>query len=71
MITQSQDLAQRVTEALLEDERTSESGIEVINQRGLVTLAGSVKNEAIRQAAEQLARQQAGVVTVVNELKIA
>jgi osmotically-inducible protein OsmY len=52
------------------DPRTKNAGIEVASNQGVVTLTGTVKSEAIREAAEDIARRQEGVVTVINELKV-
>ncbi len=67
---QLMELVERVTEALLRDPRTRNSVIEVANDRGIVTLKGSVEKEAISQAAEEITREQEGVITVINEIKI-
>lgn len=64
------DPRQAVENALLEDPRTTEAILDVANNRGVVTLTGTVDSEEIRQAAEEIARQQQGVLTVVNELKV-
>jgi osmotically-inducible protein OsmY len=55
---------------LADDARTSEFGIEVIDNNGLVTLKGTVDSEEASEAAEQIARQQEGVVSVVNDVEI-
>ncbi|HEX6304474.1 MAG TPA: BON domain-containing protein [Anaerolineales bacterium] len=64
------DPRQAVENALLEDPRTTEAILDVANNRGVITLTGTVDSEEIRQAAEEIARQQQGVLTVVNELKV-
>lgn len=64
------DPRQAVENALLEDPRTTEAILDVANNRGVITLTGAVDSEEIRQAAEEIARQQQGVLTVVNELKV-
>ena len=64
------DPRQAVENALLEDPRTTEAILDVANNRGVITLTGTVDSEEIRQAAEEIARQQPGVLTVVNELKV-
>ena len=69
-MTQLNDVGQRVANALLEDPRTKENVIEVANERGIVTLTGTVDSDETRQAAEEIARQQTGVISVVNELKV-
>jgi osmotically-inducible protein OsmY len=71
MMTQSPaDPGQRVSNALLEDPRTEEAIIDVANERGIITLTGSVDSEETRQAAEEIARDDQGVISVVNELKV-
>ena len=67
---QLMELIERVTEALLKDPRTRNSVIEVANDRGIVTLKGTVEKEQIRQAAEEIAYEQKGVITVINEIKV-
>jgi osmotically-inducible protein OsmY len=70
MTTLADDLGQRVANALMEDPRTGEALIDVANDRGIVTLTGTVESDEVRTAAEVIARKQHGVVTVVNELKV-
>ncbi len=60
----------RVMDALYSDPRTSEAMIDVSNDRGIVTLKGTVDSEEIRQAAEHIARQQEGVTIVINAIKV-
>lgn len=60
----------RITAALADDQRTALVPIEVIVDRGIVTLKGTVPTPAIRAAAETIARCQPSVVTVINELEI-
>ena len=62
---------QRVANALLEDDRTEDAIIEVTNERGIITLTGTVDSEETRQAAEEIARDDQSVISVVNELKVA
>jgi osmotically-inducible protein OsmY len=71
MVTRSTELADRVSQALMDDERTREALIDVVNNQGVVTLSGVVKSHEMRDVAEQIVRQQQGVITVVNDLKIA
>jgi osmotically-inducible protein OsmY/sporulation protein YlmC with PRC-barrel domain len=63
-------IAARVTVALLDDPRTGTSVIETISQRGTVTLKGQVDSPEIREAAEEVATQQTGVISVVNGLEV-
>ena len=70
VLKSSTELADRVTQALMNDERTREAAIDVVNNQGVVTLSGAVKSAVVRQAAEEIAKQQPGVITVVSELVI-
>jgi osmotically-inducible protein OsmY len=70
MITTHAGIKERIAEALLEDPRTRDYGIEVIDDRGVVTLGGNVASEEVRQAAEMIVRQLPGVISVINTLRI-
>jgi osmotically-inducible protein OsmY len=59
----------RITAALADDPDTADIPIEVIVDRGIVTLEGVVPSFEIRAKAEQIARQTPGVVTVINDLE--
>jgi len=60
----------RVTAALLDDLRTSTAVIKVLSEQGVVTLRGQADSPRVREAAEEIAAEQRGVVQVVNELEI-
>lgn len=60
----------QVSVALATDPRTRNAVIEVIDDRGLVTLKGQVNSPSARQFAEDVAAGQPGVTGVVNELLI-
>lgn len=60
----------RVVQALLSDPRTHVSVIEVINESGIVTLQGKVDHIEIRDAAQEIASSQPGVLSVVNALEV-
>ena len=63
-------IVDRVMDALINDPRTKNAQIDVVNDRGIVTLQGTVKKDDVRRAAEEIARRQDGVITVINEIKI-
>jgi osmotically-inducible protein OsmY/sporulation protein YlmC with PRC-barrel domain len=63
-------LVGQVTAELAADRRTALVPIEVIADRGVVTLQGAVPTPEIKTAAEAIARRVPGVVTVVNELEV-
>jgi hypothetical protein len=68
--TTDNEIISRVSNALAADERTAKVPIEVIAQRGLVTLEGEVANREIRRLAEEIAAGQPGVIKVINDLAI-
>lgn len=44
--------------------------VSVASERGVVTLNGKVDGEAVRQAAEEVAEAQEGVVEVIDDLAV-
>lgn len=62
--------ASRVEEALAESPRTEDLIMDVVYENGIVTLTGTVPSHDAREAAEQVARQQEGVIEVVNDLAV-
>ncbi len=69
-LTTDTEVVARVTAALLEDPRTARYAIEVASEHGIVTLSGVVPSEEVKRAAEEIARRQKGVVTVINALEV-
>ncbi|NPA90616.1 MAG: BON domain-containing protein [Chloroflexi bacterium] len=69
-LTTDTEVVARVTAALLEDPRTSRYPIEVVSEHGIVTLSGVVPSEEVKRAAEEIARRQKGVITVINALEV-
>jgi osmotically-inducible protein OsmY/sporulation protein YlmC with PRC-barrel domain len=65
------NVALQVSATLAAHPRTEQALIEVIHDRGVVVLQGQVENMAVRTAAAEIAGQQPGVKTVVNELIVA
>lgn len=70
MDTPASNVTRQISEALYEDSRTRKSIIDVSCNQGIVVLSGKVKSLAVLQAAEEIARAQPGVISVVNELKV-
>jgi len=70
MDTPMANLNNQILEALQNDSRTKKAIIEVAVLGGIVTLTGTVKSGSIRQAAEAITRNQEGVISVVDELKV-
>jgi osmotically-inducible protein OsmY len=63
-------IVKNVEEGLMADKRTQNANIEVTNQRGIVTLSGVVESDEIASTAEEIARDQSGVIKVVNSLQV-
>lgn len=63
-------LAEQITRALIEDERTEDSAIEVINNNGVITLEGTATSNEARDAAEEIARRHDGVISVTSDLEL-
>ena len=63
-------IVEEITAALSTDPRTDVVVVGVINERGVVSLKGQVGDPNTREAAEEIARRQPGVVDVINELEV-
>jgi osmotically-inducible protein OsmY len=61
----------RVAEALGEHPETSDAVIEVIAERGIVTLEGTVDSVEARTVAARVAAAQPDVISVTNSLRVA
>ena len=64
------NLEDMVSEALLITDDIGHAIIEIEHAEGIITLKGTVESEQDRLIVETLARQQAGVVDVINNLHI-
>ena len=64
------EIAKQIEESLMADERTQDTSIEVANERGIVTLSGEVESDIIAAAAQDIARNQSGVIKVINSLQV-
>jgi len=64
------DQMMQIAKALAADARTVDAVIEAINENGIITLAGTVKDASVKRAAEEIARSQPGVISVINALKL-
>jgi osmotically-inducible protein OsmY len=59
-----------VSEALLLNDVIGRAVIEIEDAGGIITLKGTIESEQDRSIAEALARQQEGVVDVINDLQV-
>ena len=64
------DLQLKAQKAILDDPRTKEHGIEVLEDDGVITLKGYVPSQDTSKAAESVVRELMSVVGVINELHV-
>ena len=64
------ELAKQITETLINDDRTSESAIEVVDNNGVITLMGTATAQDAVGAAEESARGHSGVMSVTTDLQV-
>ena len=67
----STDTQHEVLLALLQDPTTQDCAIEVIDNNGVVTLAGVVPSQNASDRAEAIAHTIDGVTSVINQLAVA
>lgn len=71
MTKMTSKLAQKVREAIFNHEIFSKNWkIDVMENGGVITLLGTVPTEEDRDLIESIAKEQEGVISVVNELNI-
>lgn len=64
------DLSTRIQNALVNDPRTKEYGVEVFDNNGVITLTGTAPSIDARDAIEAVVRDVEGVTSVVNEIDV-
>jgi osmotically-inducible protein OsmY len=64
------DLQTRVQRALMDDSRTKEYAVEVLDNNGVIILRGAVPSREASTAIEMVAREVDGVVSVINETDV-
>ena len=64
------DLQLKAQKAILDDPRTREQGIEVLDDNGVVALEGYVTSREVKEAAKSILSEVSGVVSVINRLEI-
>jgi len=69
-LTPDTALMARVLAALMEDPRTGRYSIDVASEHGVITLSGVVPSEEVKRIAEEIAKQQPGVMAVINGLEV-
>ena len=64
------DLQTRVQRAFMDDSRTKEYAVEVLDNNGVIILRGAVPSREASTAIEMVAREVDGVVSVINETDV-
>jgi len=70
MLSQKSDLAVWIETALADNERTSDSQIEVLDDNGVITLTGVAANNEARMVAAEIAQSAPGVLSLTNDLEV-
>lgn len=69
-MNETTDLQTRVQRALMDDPRTKDYVVEVLDNNGIITLSGKVPSREASTAVETVAREVDGVVSVINETDV-
>ena len=64
------DLQTRVQRAIMDDSRTKDYAVEVMDNNGVIILRGAVPSREASTAVEMVAREVDGVVSVINETDV-
>lgn len=64
------DLYTRIQRALINDSRTKDYGVEVLDSNGVITLRGMVPSHEARDTVEAVVKEVNGVITVNNEMDV-
>jgi osmotically-inducible protein OsmY len=64
------DLQHKVQTVIVEDPRTKDYAIEVLDSNGVITLRGYVPSHQASNTVETVVRDVDGVVSVINELDV-
>ena len=64
------DLQTTIQRTLMNDSRTKDYGVEVLDNNGVIILRGAVPSHAARDTIEAIVREVNGVITVNNEIDV-
>jgi len=64
------DLQTRVQRALMDDPRTKDYAVDVLDNNGVIVLRGIVPSREASTAVEMVAKEVDGVVSVINETDV-
>ena len=65
-----EDLQTQIQRTLMNDSRTKEYGVEVLDNNGIVILRGAVPSREARDTIEAVVREVPGVISVNNEIDV-
>ena len=63
-------LKEKLDQLFLQDPHLADYPVEVLNNNGMVTLTGTVPTRELSEAAEKIAKQTDGVISVINDIVI-
>ena len=64
------DLQAKVQKTLMNDSRTKDYGVEVLDNNGVIILRGRVPSHEARDTIEEVVRAVDGVISVNNEMDV-
>jgi osmotically-inducible protein OsmY len=64
------DLQAKVQRTLMNDSRTKEYGVEVLDNNGIIILRGVAPSHEVRDTIEAIVRGVDGVISVNNEMDV-
>jgi osmotically-inducible protein OsmY len=64
------NLKHKIQEALMQDPRTKEYGVEVVDNNGVIILRGAIPSHEARDKVEMVVKEVPGISSVINELDV-
>jgi osmotically-inducible protein OsmY len=64
------DLQAKIQRTLMNDSRTKDYGVEVLDNNGVIILRGTVPSHDARDTIEAVVREVDGVISVNNEMDV-
>jgi len=64
------DLQLKAQKAILDDARTKEHGIQVLDENGIIMLEGKVPSRDVKAAAESIVEETLDIKSIINRLHI-
>jgi osmotically-inducible protein OsmY len=64
------DLQLKAQKAILDDDRTKEHGIQVLDENGVITLEGKVPSRDVKETAQSIVEEALDIKSIINRLDI-